>query len=171
MVLVHYDDWCDLMLQPESNGYSMLAKHKEQFFQHKEMLSILNAADNLNIEINSYDGTILSTFEPVAEGSIEFMEVPELLSGASYIEDAPQYRALHGYTILDSIQLSFNAGDLIHIHQKHPSGWRHGELHDRCGWVPSNYLVPVVEIELSNQVPPIDGGHQVYLSLCSIIDR
>ncbi|KAF8510357.1 ras guanine nucleotide exchange factor domain-containing protein [Hysterangium stoloniferum] len=50
--------------------------------------------------------------------------------------------ALHDFTPLapNATCLSFRAGQVILVHNRDPSGWWDGELEDRRGWFPSNYV-------------------------------
>jgi len=53
-------------------------------------------------------------------------------------------QALHDYSAVASgsnVCLSFHAGQIIKVLSRDTSGWWDGELEDRRGWFPSNYVV------------------------------
>jgi len=52
----------------------------------------------------------------------------------------PTATALYDYTAQTEDELSFAEGDVIQIIQKDPGGWWEGQLKDKRGWVPANYL-------------------------------
>jgi len=56
--------------------------------------------------------------------------------------------ALHAFTPIapNATCLSFEAGQVIHVLNRDPSGWWDGELDGRRGWFPSNYVTGLDQI-------------------------
>jgi len=52
--------------------------------------------------------------------------------------------------------LSFQAGQVIHVLNRDPSGWWDGELDGRRGWFPSNYVSSEI-MNLQDEEPLMDG--------------
>lgn len=51
--------------------------------------------------------------------------------------------------------LAFHAGQVIHVLNRDPSGWWDGEVDDRRGWFPSNYVATTaVAASLTEEVFP-----------------
>ena len=76
----------------------------------------------------------------------------------SILVDHTQYlsavfcRALYDYQSRDASSLSFRKGDIIEVLTQLDSGWWDGLLHDERGWFPSNYVAPVSEEELEQEL-------------------
>ena len=52
----------------------------------------------------------------------------------------PQFRALYSYAGQHDDELAFNAGDIISLISKDEEAWWKGQLDDRIGVFPSNYV-------------------------------
>ncbi|KAF8583321.1 ras GEF [Ramaria rubella] len=61
-------------------------------------------------------------------------------------------RALYDYQSRDASSLSFRKGDIIEVLTQLDSGWWDGLLHDERGWFPSNYVAPVSEREIEQEL-------------------
>jgi len=64
-------------------------------------------------------------------------------------------RGLYNYTTSDPQELSFNAGDVINILQKDPSGWWQGEINGKIGVFPSTDWIEELDLN-GNLIKPID---------------
>lgn len=53
-------------------------------------------------------------------------------------------RALYDYNATTISELSFQSGQVIEVLERHPSGWWDGLINHRRGWIPSNYVTPVM---------------------------
>ncbi|XP_004348329.2 myosin-1 [Capsaspora owczarzaki ATCC 30864] len=58
---------------------------------------------------------------------------------------APKFRATFQYDSTDPGELSFPEGAVLEVLKKDPNGWWHAKYQGQEGWVPSNYLVEVIE--------------------------
>ena len=56
--------------------------------------------------------------------------------------DCPAYTALYDYHSTDVRDLTFSAGDVITVHERNGAWWT-GNIGDRCGMFPANYVAPV----------------------------
>lgn len=76
----------------------------------------------------------------------------------SIVPDQTQYlsavfcRALYDYESRDASSLSFRKGDVIEVLTQLDSGWWDGLLNDERGWFPSNYVAPVSEQEVEQEL-------------------
>jgi son of sevenless len=61
-------------------------------------------------------------------------------------------RALYDYQSRDTSSLSFRKGDIIEVLTQLDSGWWDGLLHEERGWFPSNYVAPVSEQEIEQEL-------------------
>lgn len=61
-------------------------------------------------------------------------------------------RALYDYQSRDASSLSFHRGDIIEVLTQLDSGWWDGLLHDERGWFPSNYVAPISEQEVEQEL-------------------
>jgi len=52
----------------------------------------------------------------------------------------PQFKALYSYAGQHDDELAFNAGDIISLISKDEEAWWKGQLDDRIGVFPSNYV-------------------------------
>ena len=80
------------------------------------------------------------------------------LQDQNVLADHTQYlsavfcRALYDYQSRDASSLSFRKGDIIEVLTQLDSGWWDGLLHDERGWFPSNYVAPVSEQEMEQEL-------------------
>jgi len=64
-------------------------------------------------------------------------------------------RGLYNYAATDAQEISFNAGDIINILQKDPSGWWQGEINGKIGVFPSTDWIEELDLN-GNPIKPID---------------
>ncbi|KAF4617170.1 hypothetical protein D9613_005882 [Agrocybe pediades] len=71
---------------------------------------------------------------------------------------APEYvLAMHDFQQPDTnMYLSFRAGQVIHVLNRDPGGWWDGELDNRRGWFPSNYVS--AQIKNLTEEEPLEMG-------------
>lgn len=80
------------------------------------------------------------------------------LQDHSIVPEQTQYlsavfcRALYDYESRDASSLSFRKGDVIEVLTQLDSGWWDGLLHNERGWFPSNYVAPVSEQEIEQEM-------------------
>lgn len=53
-------------------------------------------------------------------------------------------RALYDFNATNPSELSFQSGQVIEVLERHSSGWWDGMINNRRGWLPSNYVTPVM---------------------------
>ncbi|GAC96461.1 hypothetical protein PHSY_004041 [Pseudozyma hubeiensis SY62] len=140
--------------------------------------SFLPTADSTN----SFDSPFSSRFERAASSDQPFM-TSQLSSSsaqldASYADNDEEYDmqpeehvvALHDFNSNNATCLSFQAGQVIKVYNRDPSGWWDGELDGQRGWFPSNYVdqeAVYVSDDAQNDSYSYDDSHQLRNSTTS----
>ncbi|TKY86674.1 hypothetical protein EX895_004314 [Sporisorium graminicola] len=78
--------------------------------------------------------------------------------------------ALHDFNSINATCLSFQAGQVIKVYNRDPSGWWDGELDGQRGWFPSNYVdqeAVYVSDDGHNDSYSYDDSHQLRNSTTS----
>ena len=78
--------------------------------------------------------------------------------------------ALHDFNSNNPTCLSFQAGQVIKVYNRDPSGWWDGELDGQRGWFPSNYVdqeAVYVSDDAHNDSYSYDDSHQLHNSTTS----
>ncbi|KAJ1029824.1 hypothetical protein NDA13_003063 [Ustilago tritici] len=148
---------------PAYAGASLSSRHTTSSHNHHHHFaqqSFLPSTDSAN----SLDSPFSSRFERVASSDIDPFETsadPAMSSCASsssahadssfvpgYADNNDEFEvqpeehvvALHDFNSNNATCLSFQAGQVIKVYNRDPSGWWDGELDDQRGWFPSNYV-------------------------------
>eukprot|EP01100_Stratorugosa_tubuloviscum_P002506 TRINITY_DN1583_c4_g1_i1.p1 TRINITY_DN1583_c4_g1~~TRINITY_DN1583_c4_g1_i1.p1 ORF type:complete len:596 (+),score=287.24 TRINITY_DN1583_c4_g1_i1:53-1840(+) len=73
-------------------------------------------------------------------------------------------KALYDYTATNPTELSFVRNDIINILGKDPSGWWQGELQNKYGLFPSNFVEEIVAPITASVPPPISRANRPAVS-------
>ncbi|SPO24700.1 probable guanyl nucleotide exchange factor Sql2 [Ustilago trichophora] len=135
-----------------SSSHDYRTIHNQNFAQQ----SFLPSTDSTN----SFDSPFSSRFERAASSHIDSTQ-PAMSSWAStssaqaeasfvpaYADNDDEFDvqpeehvvALHDFNSNNATCLSFQAGQVIKVYNRDPSGWWDGELDGQRGWFPSNYV-------------------------------
>ncbi|CAF0815781.1 unnamed protein product [Rotaria sordida] len=77
--------------------------------------------------------------------SINVVDTTSQLSSGSWVMTLAECQ---GKTV--DKHLSFQKGELILVREQKDATWYSGQLHDKIGWFPRNYVRPATEIEIEN---------------------
>ncbi|SNX83382.1 probable guanyl nucleotide exchange factor Sql2 [Melanopsichium pennsylvanicum] len=161
---------------PATSYHSHRPNHNHNY--HYNQQSFLPSADSTN----SIDSPFSSRFQRAASSNRD-SEQPNMTSWASTssiqaeASFVPTYDdndddldlrpeehvvALHDFNSNNATCLSFQAGQVIKVYNRDPSGWWDGELNGQRGWFPSNYVdqeAVYVSDDGQNDSYSYDDGH------------
>lgn len=151
------------------------ASADQRYSAHQSFLPTAESTNSLDTPFSSHFERAASSDHP---GMTSFASASSALADTSYADNEDEYGmqpeehvvALHDFNSNNATCLSFQAGQVIKVYNRDPSGWWDGELDGQRGWFPSNYVdqeAVYVSDEAQNDSYSYDDNHQLRNSTTS----